>query len=77
MPGMNGIEATQKIRQREVAGVNPELPLIVFTANMMQGDVEHYLANGMNDYLSKPVSVEDLTCVLELLVTGVLSEQLK
>jgi hypothetical protein len=31
----------------------------------------------MNDYLSKPVSVEDLTCVLELLVTGDLSEQLK
>jgi CheY-like chemotaxis protein len=77
MPGMNGIEATQKIRQREVAGVNPELPIIPFTANMMQGDVEHYLANGMNDYLSKPVSVEDLTCVLELLVTGDLSEQLK
>jgi len=31
----------------------------------------------MNDYLSKPVSVEDLTRVLELLVTGDLSEQLK
>jgi CheY-like chemotaxis protein len=43
MPGMNGIEATQKIRQSEVAGVNPELPIIPFTANMMQGDVEHYL----------------------------------
>ena len=43
IPGMNGIEATQKIRQREVAGVNPELPIIPFTANMMQGDVEHYL----------------------------------
>jgi CheY-like chemotaxis protein len=40
----------------------------------MQGDVEHYLANGMNDYLSKPVSVKDLTRVLELLVTGDLSE---
>ena len=74
---MNGIEATQKICQSEVAGVNPELPIISFTANMMQGDVEHYLSNGMNDYLSKPVSVEDLTRVLELLVTGDLSEQLK
>ena len=71
---MNGIEATQKIRQSEVAGVNPELPIIPFTANMMQGDVKYYLANGMNDYLSKPVSVKDLTRVLELLVTGDLSE---
>ncbi len=77
MPGMNGIEATQKIRQGDVAGVNPELPIIALTANVMQGDVEHYLANGMNDYLSKPVSVKDLTRVLEPLVTGDLSGQLK
>ena len=77
MPGMNGIEATQKIRQSEVAGVNPELPIIPFTANMMQGDVEHYLANGMNDYLSKPVSVKELTRVLGSLVTSDSSEQLK
>ena len=77
MPGVNGIEATQKIRQSEVAGVNPELPIIPFTANMMQGDVEHYLANGMNDYLSKPVSVKELTRVLGSLVTSDSSEQLK
>ena len=77
IPGMNGIEATQKIRQSEVAGVNPELPIIPFTANMMQGDVEHYLANGMNDYLSKPVSVKELTRVLGSLVTSDSSEQLK
>jgi CheY-like chemotaxis protein len=68
MPGMNGIEATQKIRQAEVAGVNPELPIIALTANVMQGDIDHYLENGMNNYLSKPVSVKELTRVLEPLV---------
>lgn len=77
MPGMNGIEATQKIRQGEVAGVNSELPIIALTANVMQGDIDHYLANGMNDYLSKPVSVKELTRVLESLVTSDSSEQLK
>ena len=77
MPGMNGIEATQKIRQGEVAGVNPELPIIALTANVMQGDIDHYLENGMNNYLSKPVSVKELTRVLEPLVTSDLSEELK
>ena len=77
IPGMNGIGATQKIRQSEVTGVNPELPIIALTANVMQGDVEHYLANGMNDYLSKPVSVKELTRVLGSLVTSDSSEQLK
>ena len=71
MPDMTGIEATQAIRQGEVAGVNCDLPIIALTANVMQGDVEHYLANGMNDYLSKPVSVKDLQRVLEPLVETV------
>ena len=65
IPGMNGIGATQKIRQSEVTGVNPELPIIALTAN------------GMNDYLSKPVSVKELTRVLGSLVTSDSSEQLK
>jgi CheY-like chemotaxis protein len=77
MPGMNGIEATQKIRQGEVAGVNTEIPIIALTANVMQGDIDHYLENGMNNYLSKPVSVKELTRVLEPLVTSDSSEQLK
>ena len=77
MPGMNGIEATQKIRQGEVAGVNTEMPIIALTANVMQGDIDHYLENGMNNYLSKPVSVKELTRVLEPLVTSDSPEQLK
>ena len=77
MPGMNGIEATKKIRQGEVAGANTEMPIIALTANVMQGDIDHYLENGMNNYLSKPVSVKELTRVLEPLVTSDSPEQLK
>jgi CheY-like chemotaxis protein len=43
----------------------------------MQGDIDHYLENGMNNYLSKPVSVKELTRVLEPLVASDSSEQLK
>ena len=77
MPGMNGIEATQKIRQGEVAGVNSELPIIALTANVMLGDIHHSPENVMNNYLSTPVSVKELTRVLEPLVTSDSSEQLK
>lgn len=53
MPVMNGIEATEQIRNWEAQG-DSHTPIIAMTAYAMQGDSAKFLNCGMNDYLSKP-----------------------
>lgn len=63
MPLMDGVEATQIIRQTIPLQKQPFI--IAMTANAMAGDRETYLAHGMDDYISKPVRVEDFVSKLE------------
>ncbi|MCK6391772.1 MAG: response regulator, partial [Azonexus sp.] len=53
MPVMDGIQATQLLRQREAESGASPLPIIAMTANAMLGDREECLAAGMNGYVSK------------------------
>lgn len=62
MPGMNGLEAMQRIR--EDASLDG-LPIIVLTALTMPGDEQRFLAFGANAYLSKPVDLQKLLDAIE------------
>jgi two-component system, sensor histidine kinase and response regulator len=60
MPIMDGFEATHRIREREKALGLPAIPIVALTANAISGDREYCLAQGMDDYLSKPFSQQQL-----------------
>jgi CheY-like chemotaxis protein len=65
MPVMDGFAATGAIRRDErESGRGRTLPVIAITANALQGDREACLAAGMDDYLSKPFTQQQLAAVI-------------
>ena len=60
MPVMDGIEATEQIRNKASTQKKRSVPIIAMTANAMAGDRENYIAAGMNDYISKPMNATRL-----------------
>lgn len=62
MPGMDGFEATRRIRA--LGGRCAGLPIIALTANAMREDIERSLAAGMDGHLSKPIDIDALLHLL-------------
>ncbi len=54
LPGMDGVEATRRIKSR-----NKYLPIIALTSYAMKGDRDRFLAAGFDDYISKPLEVSN------------------
>ena len=65
MPVMGGVEATHKILAYEKEHTLKHVPIIALTANALPGDKEKYMAEGMDDYATKPLDVK----ALEKLIT--------
>ena len=65
MPEMDGLQATQVIRDPQSAVLDHEVPIIAMTARAMPGDREKCLKVGMNDYLTKPIELPALVAALE------------
>ena len=65
MPVMDGFAATQQIRRLEAATGQPRHPVIALTAAAFADDRERCLAAGMDDFLAKPLAVNELEQVLE------------
>jgi CheY-like chemotaxis protein len=62
MPEMDGIKASQEIRLGAPPGGQPKI--IALTANAMDGDREHCIAAGMDDYVAKPVKLQEVSAAI-------------
>ncbi|HBB91894.1 MAG TPA: hypothetical protein DC042_09290 [Bacteroidales bacterium] len=67
MPIKSGVEAMQDIRKYESENQEKSpIPIIAMTANAVKGDMENFISEGMNGYISKPFKLVDLETVLKL-----------
>jgi two-component system, cell cycle response regulator DivK len=62
LPKMGGIEVVQHVKADPAL---QDIPVIALTASAMQGDKERFLEAGCNDYLSKPIQVQQLIQIVE------------
>ncbi len=69
MPVMDGYTASARIRETE-SDAQRRTPIVALTANAMEGDRERCLAVGMDDYLAKPYTVNQLERVLRRWLSG-------
>ncbi|MBD3266879.1 response regulator, partial [bacterium] len=70
MPEMDGFEASRIIRNEESPVLDPQIPIMAMTANVMKGAREKCFEVGMNEYIAKPVEPSELIERIEALLGG-------
>lgn len=70
MPQMSGIEATRAIRESDGRLYDRSIPIIALTAYAMKGDRERMIEAGMDDYVSKPVDMHELSDAIVRCMSG-------
>jgi CheY-like chemotaxis protein len=63
MPGMDGVETTQRLRSSGY-----DAPIVALTANALTGQADMFLQNGFNEFISKPIDTRQLNHVLNKLI---------
>lgn len=64
MPEMDGFEATRRIRLEDSGVLNSHVPIVAMTASAMSDDRNRCLQSGMNDFIAKPVHIQELQKML-------------
>jgi PAS domain S-box-containing protein len=75
LPDMDGLEATRRIRADEAATGLTRVPIVAVTANAMAGDRERCLGAGMDDFLAKPVTMDELGATVQRWTSGTRSAE--
>jgi len=75
MPLMDGVETARRIRQNETGRFDANGPIIALTAYALKGDREKILAAGMDDYVTKPVDMAELTRAMATAKTRLKAEK--
>ncbi|TAL18467.1 PAS domain S-box protein [bacterium] len=65
MPVLGGLETTRRIREGTIPGIPPDILIVALTAHAITGDREKFLAASMDDYVTKPIDVDEIYRVLE------------
>jgi PAS domain S-box-containing protein len=69
MPVMDGVEATRAIRSSPTFAGQANIPIIAMTSYAMAGDRDKFMAAGMDDYIAKPVDLENLKAAIARVLT--------
>ena len=71
MPKMDGYEATRRIRQMEQSQGASHIPIVAMSANACVEDMDKAYTAGMDDYITKPIALEEISNVLKKYVGGI------
>jgi CheY-like chemotaxis protein len=73
---MDGVEATHAILEYEEDENQPHIPIVALTANALQGDRERFLAEGLDEYISKPIKMTELLYILNKFISEKLTVEI-